>query len=139
LEAKKEIIMLRALMLFLALQGAQVFADQANHSFVVEFTNDEKETLIADEYNRTLYVFDNDLNKPASVCNGNCAETWPPYIVTAKEAATLTAPLGTLARANKSLQLTYLGRPLYLYAFDRAEGDDLGDGVGGVWHYIQIK
>jgi predicted lipoprotein with Yx(FWY)xxD motif len=136
--------MLRALMLLAAMQGtqmfaAQAFADQAPRSFVVEFTNDEKEVLITDEYHRTLYVFDNDLKQKSSVCNANCAETWPPYVVTAEEAATLKAPLGTLARANKSLQLTYLGRPLYLYAFDRAVGDDLGDGLGGVWHYIEIK
>ena len=129
--------MFRMLLALAALQSSLALADA--RSFIVQFTNDEKEVIITDEYNRTLYVFDNDLKQPASVCNGNFAETWPPYVVTAKEAATLKAPLGTLARANKTLQLTFQGRPLYLFAFDRVKGDDLGDGIGGVWHYIEIK
>ena len=37
------------------------------------------------------------------------------------------------------IQLTYEGRPVYTYAFDRVKGDDHGDGIGGVWHYIEIE
>ena len=129
--------MIRTLLVLMALQGAHAMADA--RTFIVQFTNAEKEVIITDEYDRTLYVFDNDLKQKTSMCNANCAETWPPYIVTAAEATTLKAPLGVLARANKSLQLTYMGRPLYLYAFDRVVGNDTGDGIGGVWHYIEIK
>lgn len=102
-------------------------------------TNDEGEHLLANSSGNTLYVFDLDLNKPTSVCNGDCAEVWPPYILTVDEAATLKAPFASVARANKKLQLTYNDRPVYTYAFDRGEAADSGDGVGGVWHYIEMK
>ena len=113
--------------------------DQHSKHLVRVVTNDEGERLLADSFSKTLYVFDLDQQKPAPVCTGDCAEVWPPYIVTDAEAATLKAPLATVARANKKLQLTYQGRPVYTYIFDRKKGDDMGDGLGGVWHYIEVK
>lgn len=79
------------------------------------------------------------LTAAAPKCVGDCTEVWPPYILAPEEIANLKAPLGTILRANKKVQLTYLGRPVYTYAFDRKVGDDQGDGVGGVWHYVEIK
>ena len=101
--------------------------------------NDEAEVLVADTFGRTLYVFDIDLGSNSSKCNADCAEVWPPYIVTADEAAALKAPLATVSRANKKLQLTYEGRPVYTYTLDRELGGDKGDGLGGVWHYIEME
>jgi predicted lipoprotein with Yx(FWY)xxD motif len=108
-------------------------------SLTTVVVNDEGEKLLANSSGNTLYVFDLDLGKPSSVCNGNCAEIWPPYIVNAAESATLQAPLGSVARDNTKLQLTYEGRPVYTYAFDRGDNADSCDGVGDVWHYIEIK
>ena len=99
--------------------------------------NDEGETLLADSTGRTLYVFDVDQGKAAPACNGNCAEVWPPYLLTPSDNVAVKAPFGTITRANKNVQLTYQGRPVYTYAFDRKTGDDQGDGIGGVWHYIE--
>lgn len=102
--------------------------------------NAEGDSLLADSFSKTLYVFDPDVGNPNPVCVGDCAEVWPPYIVTAEEAATLLhGPLATVERANKKLQLTYNGRPVYTYIFDRKKGDDLGDGFGGVWHYLEVE
>lgn len=100
--------------------------------------NKEQEKLLGDSIGKTLYVFDKDLNEKTSMCVGDCAEIWPPYLLTAEEVATLQAPLGYIERPNKQLQLTYNGRPVYTYAFDRIQGDDLGDGLGGIWHYIEV-
>ncbi|MGZ3798317.1 MAG: hypothetical protein ACXVB1_18245 [Pseudobdellovibrionaceae bacterium] len=44
-----------------------------------------------------------------------------------------------MKRINKKTQLTYNGRPVYTYAFDRIQGDQLGDGVAKSWHVIEIK
>ncbi len=110
---------------------------QAAAPLVTRVTNDEGETLVADSISRTLYVFDMDKTSTSSACNGTCAEIWPPYLLTDAEAAALQAPLGSIQRANKKLQLTYKSRPVYTYAFDRQAGDDHGDGIGGVWHYIE--
>ncbi len=101
--------------------------------------NTEGEVLLADATGKTLYVFDLDEGKPTPVCTADCAEVWPPYLLTAAEAGKLKAPLGQILRANKKSQLTYAGRPVYTYAFDRAAGDDKGDGLGDVWHYIEVK
>lgn len=108
-------------------------------SLTTTVLNDEKEVLLADGFSRTLYIFDLDTGSGTSKCNADCAEVWPPYILTAQEAASVQAPLGSVVRANKKLQLTYNGNPVYSYIFDRAKGDDHGDGIGDVWHYVQIK
>ncbi len=100
--------------------------------------NDEAENLLADRFNRTLYVFDLDQNQTSPMCNAACAELWPPYILTTAEVAGVKAPFGSIMRASQKAQLTYNGRPVYTYGFDRKEGDDQGDGIGNVWHYIEL-
>ena len=121
----------------LTISLSSVYADTVVLTSVVQ--NDEKENLVADIYGKTLYVFDLDQGLPTPKCTGDCAEVWPPYILSSDEAANLQAPLGSIVRANKKIQLTYDGRPVYTYTFDRKLGDDQGDDVGNVWHYIEIK
>ncbi len=88
----------------------------------------------------TLYVFDNDLTAPGtSTCNGGCATTWPPLLAP-DGVASGVMNLGTIVRADNTVQATHNGRPLYFYSGDTAAGDINGDGVGGIWHkviYIQ--
>jgi predicted lipoprotein with Yx(FWY)xxD motif len=101
--------------------------------------NSRGETLLADTYSRVLYVFDPDQGSGSAKCAADCAEIWPPYLLNADEAKALAAPLGTVVRANKKIQLTYNGRPVYTFAFDRTLGDDRGDGLGGVWHVVPVR
>jgi predicted lipoprotein with Yx(FWY)xxD motif len=112
---------------------------EKTQALTTEVINDENEVLLADSFGKTLYTFDLDTGSNTSKCKGDCAEVWPPYIITTEESATLAPPLGTILRANKKLQLTYQGQPLYTYIFDRTLTDEKGDGIGGVWHYIEIK
>ena len=100
--------------------------------------NKDKERLLGDSIGKTLYVFDKDQNQKAPTCVGDCAEIWPPYLLTADEVSSLQAPLGSIERDNKKMQLTYKDRPVYTYAFDRVQGDELGEDIGGVWHYIEV-
>jgi len=56
-----------------------------------------------------------------SECNGACAATWPPLLTSGTPG--VTAPLkasnlGTLKRADGTLQVTYRGKPLYLYSLE---------------------
>ncbi|MBC7538602.1 MAG: hypothetical protein H7281_07265 [Bacteriovorax sp.] len=129
----KSLLLISALTIF----ASTAMADSTK--LVTQVKNDEAEVLLADTFGRTLYVFDQDLGSSTSKCTADCAEVWPPYIVSAEEAAALPAGLGTVVRANKKLQLTYEGRPLYTFASDRAVGDDKGNDLGSVWHYIEIK
>lgn len=125
--------------------GVAAFADTAPTTspapapLVTQTSNEEKEILLADAIGKTLYVFDVDQGSNTSKCTGDCAEVWPPYILSDAEAATLQAPYTAIKRANGKLQLARDGRPLYNFAFDRKSGGDLGDGVGSVWHYIKLN
>lgn len=108
-------------------------------ALVQTVVNDEGEKLIATGTGNTLYVFDRDLNQAQPVCNATCAEVWPPYLISDDETKALQSPLGSIKRTNGQSQLTYEGRPVYTYAFDRHAADDKGDGLGGVWHYIEVE
>ena len=131
---------MKSVFVLVTLLGWNSFAQVATPAPLTTIVqNDEKENLVADNFERTLYVFDLDQGAAAPKCAGDCAEVWPPYILTPAEAAQLKAPLGSIVRANKKLQLTYAGRPVYSYIFDRTKGDDHGDGIGGVWHYIELQ
>lgn len=110
----------------------------ASQSLTTITVNDEGEHLLADTHGNTLYIFDLDKGSK-SVCNATCAEVWPPYLLTDEEAKTLSAPYGAVIRDNKKIQLTYEGHPVYTYALDRGVAAEAGDGIGGVWHYIEIE
>jgi len=92
---------------------------------------------VGTQFGQTLYTFDMDTATQAA-CAGKCAEQWPPLLVTAAQAAELVAPFATITRINGLLQVTRKGSPLYTYSVDHAEGDDNGNGVGGVWHDIDF-
>jgi predicted lipoprotein with Yx(FWY)xxD motif len=117
---------------------AAVAAASQPEPLTSQVKNDENEVLLADSFSRTLYVFDLDQGKPAPACNAGCAEIWPPYLISSQEAAALAAPFGSIKRTSGQVQLTYNSRPLYTYAPDRKVGDDNGDGVGNVWHYVEL-
>jgi len=84
----------------------------------------------------TVYVFDADLAAPgASTCSGGCAAVWPS--VPAAAGVAYPAPFTAIKRADGTLQLAYVGRPLYTYIADSAPGSIAGDGItsfGAVWH-----
>jgi predicted lipoprotein with Yx(FWY)xxD motif len=89
-----------------------------------------------------LYGFTRD-PRGKSVCTGACAKAWPPYIVKSRPragAGVAAARLGTVKRANGSLQATYAGRPLYYYVGDKQPGQILCQNVtefGGVWRVVR--
>lgn len=86
----------------------------------------------------TLYTYAKD-TAGRSACTGSCVGTWPPYTVTSAANLVAESPLdstkiGTITRADGSIQVTYGGKPLYFYSGDSASGETMGEGVGGVWH-----
>lgn len=84
----------------------------------------------------TLYQYTKDTNN-VSNCTGACATAWPPYTVSASVASSLTADpgiagkIGTIKRADGSLQVTYRGLPLYFFSGDAKPGDTKGEAVSG--------
>lgn len=84
----------------------------------------------------TLYVFFNDSLTGTSHCETPCSTHWTP--VTVASAATAgdgvtAADLGTVKRADNSLQVTYRGWPLYTSPADTKPGDALGTDLSGMW------
>ena len=81
----------------------------------------------------TLYVFDKDAaGSGKSVCNGPCAQNWPPLAAMAGSAS--NGDWSVITRDDGAKQWAYKGKPVYFWAKDQKAGDRTGDGINGVWH-----
>ena len=130
---------MKTVILSLVLVLSSVAAQAADLTRAVKVIEEGVVNLyLGNQFGQTLYTFDID-SGTQSACNGACAEKWPPLLVNADEAKTLVAPYGVITRSSGLLQVTYQSKPIYTFFLDHAEGDDKGDGVGGVWHDIDFK
>ena len=88
----------------------------------------------------TLYRYTPD-TPGVSACTGGCATTWPPLTLPAGVTNPVAGPgvtnLGTIKRADGSLQVTYTGMPLYRYVGDSSRTDATGQGLGGTWFVLK--
>jgi predicted lipoprotein with Yx(FWY)xxD motif len=68
----------------------------------------------------TVYSFSLD-HPGSSACTGACATTWIPVLTTGKPHVTGVAAneIGTVRRRDGTQQVTYGGKPLYLYSAER--------------------
>lgn len=84
----------------------------------------------------TLYTFKRDA-LGMSACVDGCAATWPPLTVESADDLTLSegipGEIGTIERADGTLQVTYNEMPLYFYASDMAPGDAMGHNFRNNW------
>ena len=72
----------------------------------------------------------------SSTCTGACAVAWPPVArgdrrSAARGGSGVTGAFGTLTRADGTVQVTYMGLPLYYWKGDSAPTDTTGEGVNG--------
>lgn len=126
------VLALMTVALSLAQDGAMSLnlADSADHG-----------QFLADANGMALYLFVPDA-QGASTCTGDCATNWPPVIVASADALPTVgegldaALLGTVARDDGTLQLTYNGWPLYLFAGDTEAGQTNGQAVGDNWFLV---
>jgi predicted lipoprotein with Yx(FWY)xxD motif len=93
------------------------------------------------EDGKTLYLFKNDtVDSGKSTCNGDCATTWPPFVVDSldevKPDAAVTGKLALITRDDGTKQVSYKGWPLYYYSGDKAAGDTNGQGLFGKWFVV---
>jgi predicted lipoprotein with Yx(FWY)xxD motif len=90
-------------------------------------------TILVDSKGRTLYLWVADKGG-RSVCDGGCAQAWPPVLTKGapKAAGAVKANLlGTTKRADGTTEVTYKGHPLYTFVEDHAPGDTTGQGSNG--------
>jgi predicted lipoprotein with Yx(FWY)xxD motif len=95
--------------------------------------------FLTDANGRTLYIFKHDTAQ-TSTCTGGCATAWPPFTASAPPSlpAGVGGTLGTITRADGTMQVTYDGMPLYHFAQDTQPGDTKGQGIGGVWFVATV-
>ena len=89
----------------------------------------------------TLYSFGPDTSTTSN-CNGSCATYWPPVTGPVTAGPGVTGTLGTITRADGTIQATYDGHPLYTYAGDTAPGQAKGNGLnvsGGLWYEMTVS
>jgi predicted lipoprotein with Yx(FWY)xxD motif len=91
-----------------------------------------KGKTFVDAKGMSLYTFDKDAGGK-SVCNGPCAENWPPLM--ASDDAKQDANMTILVRDDGKKMWAYKGKPLYTFKKDTKAGDINGDGfLNGAWH-----
>ena len=110
----------------------------ATDSIAYDSTNKRLVTGMADAMpGKTVYVFDNDLGEAMSTCEAACATTWPPVLGTAASIENVPG-LSLIARSDDSMQVAYLGRPLYTFSGDTAAGQNNGQAVNDIWWQVSL-
>lgn len=94
--------------------------------------NDTLGSYLVDDQGYTLYLSAKD-SMNTSTCTGDCAEEWPPLLLTTKLGAMAgsgvdMSKLGVTVRADGGIQVTYNGWPLYYFDEDETPGDVNGQG-----------
>ena len=111
--------------------AALVFSGCATLSAVPAPASNKEGALVGGN-GMTLYTFDKDVvDSGKSVCNGKCAENWPPLL--AQESDKATGDFSLVMRDDGKRQWAFKGKPLYFWAKDQKPGDRTGDGFNGVW------
>lgn len=86
----------------------------------------------------TVYTFSRD-SAGVSNCSGACLAAWPAVSVASGQTPTagagLTGTLGTITRADGTVQVTYNGLPLYFFHNDHSPGDTNGHYTG--WNLVK--
>ncbi len=105
-------------------------------------------TVLVDGQGLTLYMFVPDHQRGRSTCYRACASAWPPLRLPTGVAVPVAGEqaepslLGTTAREDGGLQVTYNGWPLYLWVGDTQPGQATGQGIdslGGYWYVLSPK
>jgi predicted lipoprotein with Yx(FWY)xxD motif len=101
--------------------------------------------ILTDGRGLTVYAFDADKGTMSN-CNGACATAWPPVPAKGTQiqvgSGVQQSLVGQTTRADGSKQLTYAGRPLYLFEGDSAPGSANGDGstaFGARWDALKAS
>jgi predicted lipoprotein with Yx(FWY)xxD motif len=125
-------------------ENTALAASAAPAASTLTLTESPYGAILFDGDGRALYAFTAD-PRGRSVCEGACAEAWPPYRL---EGPLRHGPetermlLGTIERPDGSRQVTYAGRPLYYYVGDTEPGQVLCQNVeefGGTWLVVRAS
>jgi predicted lipoprotein with Yx(FWY)xxD motif len=85
----------------------------------------------------TVYTYNLD-KRNHSNCYAFCLQVWPPLIVSSglHPIGHGVSGLGAITRSNGQRQVTYEGKPLYVFALDHVPGRISGEGNG--WSVVKL-
>lgn len=133
--AKRIVLVSLFLMILLALVLPLSAQDTLPNTLNLSSGNGLGSYLVASN-GMTLYTFKRDMFG-VSNCSDQCAEAWPPYTVDSADGLSVAdgipGEVGTITRADGSIQVTYNEQPLYFWYMDEAPGDATGNGFRSVW------
>ncbi|MEH2568053.1 COG4315 family predicted lipoprotein [Bradyrhizobium sp. AZCC 2289] len=114
---------------------AFILASSAASAQMLKTADTPKGKTFVDTKGMTLYTFDKDAGGK-SMCNGPCAENWPPLM--AADDAKPTADMTIVVRDDGKKMWAYKGKPLYTFKKDTSPGETNGDGfLNGAWHMVK--
>jgi predicted lipoprotein with Yx(FWY)xxD motif len=109
----------------------------ASHARQVVITVEKSKTwgqILTLSNGDTLYRLTAD-SPGMSVCDGQCAQTWPPVLLATGQTRPVgqhVSGLGSIARSGGGRQVTYKGIPLYRFSEDTKAGAITGN-VSDTW------
>src|SRR5690625_2055655 len=118
------------ILLFVLIEGSVIAQGQLNVD-----ENREYGVHLVNETGQVIFVFLADSGEYERVCNDECGKVWLPVEASAELDVSEeldSSLLGSLERADGTLQVTYGGWPLYLSAKDGPSGV-LEQGIDGEW------
>src|ERR1700741_2110806 len=102
-----------------------ILTSSAASAQMLKTADTPKVKTFVDAKGMTLYTFDKDA-AGKSMCNGPCAENWPPLMASAD-----AKPMGdwtVVTRDDGKTMWAYEGKPVYTFKKDSGPGDITGDG-----------
>ncbi len=110
-------------------------AGTSNPTYTVTLQNSSKfGTYLANATGFALYTYSGDkAYGNASACNSGCISSWPAFYAGALElpSGLNASQFGTIKRSDGTMQTTYKGLPLYLFAGDSKPYEVTGNGLAG--------
>jgi predicted lipoprotein with Yx(FWY)xxD motif len=97
--------------------------------------------VLFDANGQVVYTFERDRRNRSNCTSPECVKAWPPVLTREQPTAGAGVDarlLGTIGRGDRSLQVTYNGRPLYFYEHEtpgeiKCHNVDLH---GGLWWVV---
>jgi predicted lipoprotein with Yx(FWY)xxD motif len=95
--------------------------------------------IIVDAKGMTVYLYDPDATSKTSTVPDGIKASWPPVIATGAPgvgAGLDQAKAAAQPQADGTSQVSYNGHLLYTFVGDKAPGDAVGQGLGGIWFVL---
>lgn len=96
-------------------------------------------TVLVDTQGMTLYRLSGETTTKF-ICTGGCLKVWHPLTAPAGASPSGTVgSLGTVTRADGTVQVTFKGEPLYTFVKDTKPGQATGQGVKDVGTWTAVS